>query len=81
MPIVRAHQHDWNASGTRLEPSDAALEGYINARVIVEALRRSGRPPNRSAFLDAAWNLRNIGLGDFRIYARGPGTSARRFVE
>ena len=81
VPIVRDFQQDWKAAGTRLEPSHIALEGYINARVFVETLRRSGRPVSRPTFLDAAWGLRNVDLGGYRINARGPGTSASGFVE
>lgn len=81
LPLARDFQQDWKASGTRLEPSHIAFEGYINARVLIEALRRTGRPVSRSAFMDAAWGLRNMDLGGFRINARGPGTSASGFVE
>lgn len=80
-PVVRDFQRDWKASGTSLEPSHLALEGYINARVFAEALRKSGRSPARSAFLDAAWGLRGVDMGGFRIDARGPGTNASRFIE
>ena len=81
VPIVRDFQQDWKASGTRLEPSHIALEGYINARVFIEDLRRTGRPMSRNAFMDAAWGLRNVDLGGYRINARMPGTSASDFVE
>jgi ABC-type branched-subunit amino acid transport system substrate-binding protein len=40
-----------------------SLEGYINARVIVEALRRAGPHPTRSGFRQALEALKNFDLG------------------
>ena len=40
-----------------------SLEGYINARVIVEALRRAGANPSRQAFRQALESLRGLDLG------------------
>lgn len=40
-----------------------SLEGYINARVIVEALRRAGVNPTRQSFRQALESLRGLDLG------------------
>ena len=40
-----------------------SLEGYINARVIVEGLRRAGPNPTRISFRHALEGLRNFDLG------------------
>jgi ABC-type branched-subunit amino acid transport system substrate-binding protein len=40
-----------------------SLEGYVNAKVIVEALRRAGPAPTRAAFRQALEGLRNLDLG------------------
>src|SRR6185369_759627 len=55
-PVVRQFQQAWKATGTAIEASHLALEGYINARVFVEALTRSGRNPSRERFVEATWN-------------------------
>ena len=40
-----------------------SLEGYINAKVVVEALRRAGSNPTRVAYRQALESLRNFDLG------------------
>lgn len=79
--ISRDFRAAWAASGTKLEPSHVALEGYINARVFVEALRRAGPKANRAALIDALWNLKNYDLGGFEIGFTEPGQNASKFVE
>jgi len=81
VPVVRQFQQAWKASGTTLEASHLALEGYINARVFVEALRRAGRNPSRERFIDAAWNIKHHDLGGFEVNFTEPGKNASRFVE
>jgi branched-chain amino acid transport system substrate-binding protein len=81
MPVVRSFVQAWQASEIKLEPSHLALEGFINARVFAEALRRAGREPTRDSFIDATWNLRRYDLGGFEINFSEPGRSASRFVE
>jgi branched-chain amino acid transport system substrate-binding protein len=81
VPLVRQFQQAWKATATALEPSHLALEGYINARVFVEALRRSGRNPSRERFIDAAWNIKRLDLGGFEVNFTEPGKNASRFVE
>ena len=44
-------------------PSFVGLEGYINARVLVEGLTRAGKHLNRERFIDAIESLRNYDLG------------------
>jgi len=39
------------------------LEGFVNARVIVEGLRRTGPNPTRTAFRQALESLKNFDLG------------------
>lgn len=81
VPVVRDYLEAWKASGTSIEPSHLALEGYINARVFAEALRRAGRNPSRQGFIDAVWNLKRFDLGGYLIHFTEPGSNASRFVE
>ena len=81
VPIVRDFQQDWNAASAPLEQSHIALEGYINARVFAEALRRAGRNPKRNDFIDAAWSIKKLDLGGFQVNFTEPGKNASRFVE
>ena len=81
VPLVREFQQAWKASGATLEPSHLALEGYINARVFCEILRRAGRNPTRSAFIDSAWALKRYDLGGFEVSFNEGTPNASRFIE
>lgn len=81
LPLVRDFQQAWKAVGTTLEPSHLALEGYINARVFAEALRRAGPSPTRAGFINAAWSLQRHDLGGFDIHFSEAARNASRFVE
>lgn len=81
VPIAREFVQAWKQAGVALEPSHLALEGYINARVFAEALRRAGAKPTRESFIDATWALRRWDLGGFEVNASEPGRNASKFVE
>jgi ABC-type branched-subunit amino acid transport system substrate-binding protein len=81
VPMVREFQQAWKAAGVALEPSHLALEGYINARVFAEALRRAGKNPTRAAFIDSTWNLKRYDLGGFEVSFSDSARNASRFVE
>ncbi|MFP5258756.1 MAG: ABC transporter substrate-binding protein [Acidobacteriota bacterium] len=44
-------------------PNVVGLEGFINARVLVEGLRRAGRDLTRERFLDAIESINNFSVG------------------
>jgi branched-chain amino acid transport system substrate-binding protein len=46
------------------KPNFVGLEGYINARVLVEGLRRSGRDVTREGFIDAIESIEHYPLAD-----------------
>jgi ABC-type branched-subunit amino acid transport system substrate-binding protein len=81
VPVVRDFLRGLRSSGSALEPSHLALEGYINGRVFVEALRRSGRNLTRKAFIDSVWSLKRLDLGGFNVSFDRPGRNASHFVE
>lgn len=81
VPVVREFRDAWKAAGITLEPSHLALEGYINARVFVEALRRAGKNATRATFIDSTWNMKRYDMGGFEASFSEPGRNASRFVE
>ncbi|MED5620159.1 ABC transporter substrate-binding protein [Ideonella sp. BN130291] len=81
VPVVRDFLQAWRAQGAGLEPSHLALEGYINARVFAEALKRAGPKLSRAAFIDAVYGLKKLDLGGFEIGFHEPGRNASRFIE
>lgn len=64
-----------------LPVSYAMLEGYINARVIVEAVRRQGRKPTREGTRVALDHLENFDLGGYVVNFRPDVHIGSRFVE
>jgi len=81
LPVVRDFHHAWKATNTTIEPSHLALEGYINARVIVEALKRVSGPLRRASFIESTWGLKRLDLGGYEISFEKPGRSASKFIE
>lgn len=80
-PVVRDFQQAWQAAKLTAEPSHLALEGYINARVFTETLRRAGRNPTRSNFIDSAWAINRFDMGGFAVSFSEGVLNASRFVE
>jgi len=81
VPVVRDFQQAWKAAPSGMEPSHLALEGFINARVFVEALQRAGRNLTRKGFIDAVWSIHRLDIGGFELHFQQPGRNASRFVE
>ena len=81
VPVVRDFQQAWKALGATAEPSHLALEGYINARVFIEALQRAGKEPTRASFIEATWSLKKLDLGGFQLSTNSTERSASQFVE
>lgn len=80
-PVVRDFLKAWRNLGTDLAPSHIALEGYVNARVFVEVLRRMRTPWTRANFIQSAWALKQLDLGGYELGFTQPGGSASQFIE
>lgn len=80
-PVVRDFQAAWKAAKIAAEPSHLALEGYINARVFTEGLRRAGKNPTRSSFIDSVWSIKQFDLGGFAVSFNETTLNASHFVE
>ena len=81
LPVVRDFQQAWKAAKVAQEPSHLALEGYINARVFAEALRRAGKNPTRSGFIDSVWSIKQFDLGGYSVSFNETTLNASHFVE
>jgi branched-chain amino acid transport system substrate-binding protein len=78
--VVRRYQADMAASGWT-DFGLPSLEGYINARVLAEGLRRAGPSATRESLLAALESIENFDVGGLRV---GYGKSDRlgsRFVD
>ena len=65
LAITRDYQRLMARSGTAV--SVDTLEGYIAARLLVEALRSAGNPPSRESFVAALERMNDKDLGGLRI--------------
>jgi ABC-type branched-subunit amino acid transport system substrate-binding protein len=54
------------------QPTFVGLEGYVNARVLVEGLRRAGPDPDREHFIDAVESIHDFSLGIANPVDYGP---------
>jgi ABC-type branched-subunit amino acid transport system substrate-binding protein len=69
-PVVPAPLRD--AAYVPRRFSFIGLEGYVNARVVVEALRRAGSQPTRGGFRQALESLKGLDLGIGASLTFGP---------
>jgi len=65
--LASAFREMWKQQGREPNLSHEALEGYLTARVVVEALRRAGREPTREAYLRALDSLGDFKVADFHV--------------
>lgn len=78
--LVREYSDAMRKAGYT-ELNHISLEGYLNAKIFVEGLRRSGRNLSRTGFHQALHGLRNFDAGGVSVsFGRGA-ASASSFVE
>lgn len=53
-------------------PNFVSLEGYINAKVLVEGIRRAGRELNRETFINAIESIHELDLGIANLLSFSP---------
>ncbi len=80
LPLVHAYQSALKKAGGT-EPGYSSLEGYVNARILIEALRRSGRTATREKLIDAMHSMRPYDLGGFEVRYGPNDHSGTDFVE
>ena len=80
MPLIRDYQQAMKAAGIN-EFNHLSLEGYINARIVAEGLRRAGRNLTRESLLSSMQSIKGFDLGGMEVSFGKGGASASRFVE
>ena len=78
-PVIVDYQKALRAAGVN-DFSYTSLEGYIAARIFVEALRRGG-DASREALIRSLESLRNVDVGGFNVALSPDNHNASRFVE
>jgi branched-chain amino acid transport system substrate-binding protein len=62
-------------------PNYSGIEGYVAAKVFVEALKRAGRNATRESFIDAIHGMQAVNLGGFPVDFGPQKHTGSRFVE
>ena len=71
--IVRRYQKAMRTLN-QTDFNTSSLEGYVNAQLMIEGLRKAGPNPSRSKIRDAIGDIRNLDLGGFRVDYSAPST-------
>jgi ABC-type branched-subunit amino acid transport system substrate-binding protein len=80
MPLVRDYQQAMKAAGVN-EFSHLSLEGYLNARVVAEGIRRAGRNLSRESLITSLQSINRMDMGGMEIGFGKGASSASKFVE
>lgn len=80
IPVVRAYQNAIKKMSD-IEIGYSSLEGYVNARILIEALRRAGRSATREKLAEAMHSMRPYDLGGFEVRYGPNDHSGTDFVE
>lgn len=80
MPLVREYQQAMTAAGQK-EFSHLSLEGYLNAKVVAEGLRRAGPKLTRASLITAMDSIRAHNVGGLDVSFGQGAASGSRFVE
>ena len=64
-----------------LSPNYTGMEGFVAAKVLVEALKRAGRGVTREGFIDAIDGMKNVNLGGFPVDFGPQKHTGSHFVE
>lgn len=80
-PIVKAYRDALKAHVPDAEPGYSSLEGYLSARLMIEALRRAGRTATREKLVDALHSMRPYDMGGFELRYGPQDHNGTDFVE
>lgn len=80
-PIVHEYRDALKSLEPKAEPSFSSLEGFINAKVLVEALRRAGRKLTSQSFIAALESMRGYDVGGLTVDYEASIHPGSRFVD
>lgn len=80
-PIVKAYRDALKRSAADAEPGYSSLEGYLSARLMIEALRRAGRTASREKLIEALHSMRPYDMGGFELRYGPQDHNGTDFVE
>lgn len=80
-PIVKAYRDALKVNAPDAQPGYSSLEGYLSARLMIEALRRAGRTASREKLVEALHSMRPYDMGGFELRYGPQDHSGTDFVE
>lgn len=80
LPVVKEYQRALQASAKHNNYSYYGIEGYINAKVVSEALKRAGKDPSREKLVSALEGG-SIDVGGYRVTYTPTNHNGSRFVD
>ena len=81
LPVAREYRELLKKAGMQETVSFIGLEVFINAKVLVEGLRRAGKDPTRPRFIQALESLRQFDVGGFEVNFGKGVRQGSRFVD
>jgi ABC-type branched-subunit amino acid transport system substrate-binding protein len=81
VPIVREYQAAIEKSLGKKDYSFTSLEAYIGAKVLAEAIRRSGANPTREGVMKTLDAMQNFNVGGYVVDFSPTNHNGSRFVE
>jgi ABC-type branched-subunit amino acid transport system substrate-binding protein len=80
VPVVKEYQSLAKKSGFA-DYNFSAMEGFLTAKVMVEALRRAGKNPTREGLIDALEKMQDVDLGGFYVGYSPKNHAGSKFVD
>ncbi|HEX5767153.1 MAG TPA: ABC transporter substrate-binding protein [Burkholderiales bacterium] len=80
VPVVKEYQQLAKKAGFT-DYNFSALEGFLTAKVMVEALRRAGKAPTREGLVDTLEKMNDVDLGGFYISYSPKNRAGSKFVD
>jgi branched-chain amino acid transport system substrate-binding protein len=80
VPVVKEYQALAKKSGFN-DYNFSAMEGFLTAKVMVEALRRAGKNPTREGLVDALERMQDVDLGGFYVSYSPKNHAGSKFVD
>ena len=80
VPVVKEYQSLAKKAGFT-DYNFSALEGFLTAKVMVEALRRAGKNPTREGLVEALEKMSDVDLGGFFIGYSPQNRAGSKFVD
>ena len=80
VPVVKEYQQLAKKSGFA-DYNFSAMEGFLTAKVMVEALWRAGKNPTREGLVDALEKMQDVDLGGFYVGYSPKNHAGSRFVD